>query len=324
MDLHEFEDTSFDLESLEVEPRLGRRQFLIAGLATGVAVTASAQLRRDRPQAAHTRRQVRHLPARRRLRLPLSEGHDPLDETERDQAHLSAQAPGRQGPALQERRGREDRHGAEGARLHRADPGQRAPARPRVLLPLPHQGQRTRRSAASGRRRRATPTRRCGSPSFPARSYEAGFYNAQAAIAKEPDVDLVLYLGDYIYESHYYHGRPHGHHRLQPRRKRRVPPRVLAEVPPLQERPRPAGDARRPQLRLRLGRPRGRGQLRRRLAELARAAGIHEQRTTPARVLRGAPGERLPGLLQLHAADPLRRATATGSTSTPASAGSST
>ena len=30
--------------------------------------------------------------------------------------------------------------------------------------------------------------------------YEAGFYNAQRAIANEPDLDLVLCLGDYIYE----------------------------------------------------------------------------------------------------------------------------
>ena len=40
MDLQEFEDSRFELESLDAEPRLGRRQFLIAGLATGAAVTA--------------------------------------------------------------------------------------------------------------------------------------------------------------------------------------------------------------------------------------------------------------------------------------------
>src|SRR5262249_43177689 len=37
-------------------------------------------------------------------------------------------------------------------------------------------------------------------------SFEAGFYNAHAAIAKEPALDFVLPLGDYIYESHYYDG----------------------------------------------------------------------------------------------------------------------
>src|SRR5262245_18117351 len=40
MDLERFEDSRFDLDSLSTEPRLGRRQFLIAGLATGVAATA--------------------------------------------------------------------------------------------------------------------------------------------------------------------------------------------------------------------------------------------------------------------------------------------
>ena len=37
-------------------------------------------------------------------------------------------------------------------------------------------------------------------------SYEAGYYNAQAGLAKEKDLDLVLFLGDYIYERHYYDG----------------------------------------------------------------------------------------------------------------------
>ncbi len=36
---------------------------------------------------------------------------------------------------------------------------------------------------------------------FSCQNYEAGFYNAQRAIANEPDLDLVLCLGDYIYES---------------------------------------------------------------------------------------------------------------------------
>ncbi len=47
--------------------------------------------------------------------------------------------------------------------------------------------------------------------------YEAGFYNAQRAIANEKDLDLVLCLGDYIYEYRR-HGRPPRHNRQQPRR----------------------------------------------------------------------------------------------------------
>jgi alkaline phosphatase D len=37
-------------------------------------------------------------------------------------------------------------------------------------------------------------------------SYEAGYYTAIAGLAAEPDLDLVLHLGDYIYEHHYYDG----------------------------------------------------------------------------------------------------------------------
>ncbi|MCW3063221.1 MAG: hypothetical protein JWN32_393 [Solirubrobacterales bacterium] len=41
---------------------------------------------------------------------------------------------------------------------------------------------------------------------FSCQSYEAGYYTAQAGLAAEPDLDLVLCLGDYIYEHHYYDG----------------------------------------------------------------------------------------------------------------------
>jgi alkaline phosphatase D len=40
---------------------------------------------------------------------------------------------------------------------------------------------------------------------FSCQDYEAGYYNAQAAMAKE-DLDLVICLGDYIYERMYYPG----------------------------------------------------------------------------------------------------------------------
>ncbi len=41
---------------------------------------------------------------------------------------------------------------------------------------------------------------------YSCQSYEAGYYTAHAALAKEKDLDLVLCLGDYIYEHHYYPG----------------------------------------------------------------------------------------------------------------------
>ena len=63
-------------------------------------------------------------------------------------------------------------------------------------------------------------------------------------------------------------GRAQGHTGPQRRRRRPVPRRVLPEVPPLQVRSQPEGDARRAPVHLGLGRPRGRGQPRRRLPEL--------------------------------------------------------
>ncbi len=41
---------------------------------------------------------------------------------------------------------------------------------------------------------------------YSCQSYEAGYFTAHAALAKEQDLDFVLCLGDYIYEHHYYDG----------------------------------------------------------------------------------------------------------------------
>lgn len=41
---------------------------------------------------------------------------------------------------------------------------------------------------------------------FSCQDYEAGYYTPHAFLANEPDLDLVLCLGDYIYEHHYYPG----------------------------------------------------------------------------------------------------------------------
>ncbi len=41
---------------------------------------------------------------------------------------------------------------------------------------------------------------------FSCQNYNAGFFNAQAALAKEKDIDLVICLGDYIYEKGTYEG----------------------------------------------------------------------------------------------------------------------
>jgi alkaline phosphatase D len=43
---------------------------------------------------------------------------------------------------------------------------------------------------------------------FSCQSWNAGYYNAQAGLAREEDLDLVLCLGDYIYELSNYRGGP--------------------------------------------------------------------------------------------------------------------
>jgi len=41
---------------------------------------------------------------------------------------------------------------------------------------------------------------------YSCQSYESGFFTPHAALAKEGDLDLVLCLGDYVYEHHFYDG----------------------------------------------------------------------------------------------------------------------
>jgi len=43
---------------------------------------------------------------------------------------------------------------------------------------------------------------------FSCQDYQAGYYTALAGLAKEPDLDLIVCLGDYVYERTYYVGPP--------------------------------------------------------------------------------------------------------------------
>ncbi len=44
--------------------------------------------------------------------------------------------------------------------------------------------------------------------SFSCQAYDAGFYTAHAGLAAEDDLDLVVCLGDYIYEKVFLEGPP--------------------------------------------------------------------------------------------------------------------
>ena len=156
--------------------------------------------------------------------------------------------------------------------------------------------------------------------------YEHGYFTAYARLAEE-EPDLVLHLGDYIYEYGRRLRRAARRHRPRARRPRdRHAGRLPQAARPVQDRPRPAGRARRRALAGRLRRPRGRERLGRRGPRAARGS---------ARRLPAAASRRVPGLLGEHAAAPraaparardmqlYRRvrwgATATSTCSTPAS-----
>ncbi len=161
---------------------------------------------------------------------------------------------------------------------------------------------------------------------FSCQNYEAGFFNAQRAIANEPDIDLVVCLGDYIYEysdavGPEFGNRPQGHVGPQPRRRHPVPRRVPQKYRLYKATPTSAMHAAHPFIS-RLGRPRGRGQPCRRQPELGPVRPEQDEPEGPAarRFPSGAHGQRLRGVLRLHAARPVQGLTATGSTRTTASA----
>ena len=120
----------------------------------------------------------------------------------------------------------------------------------------------TRRARSAARAPRPPPPRSAARLRFAFAScqhYEQGCFGAYRHIAADAP-DLVAFLGDYIYESSW--GRDHVRKHDAPRA---VHARGLSRaLRALQERPRPAGGARRLSLDRHLGRPRGRQRLRRR------------------------------------------------------------
>jgi alkaline phosphatase D len=205
MDLQEFEDTRFDLESLDSEPRLGRRQFLIAGLATGAAATAL-------PNYAAIARK-RRIPVAKSGTFPLGVASGfPYPKG----TILWTKLGGTKHTSRLKLQVAKDKHFKnvvlESTVTARKERDFTARARIRGLQPAHEYFYRfhTKDKGSPVGRFRTAPPHDSNTPLriafLSCQSFEAGFYNAQAAIAKEPDIDLVLHLGDYIYESHYYDG----------------------------------------------------------------------------------------------------------------------
>jgi alkaline phosphatase D len=204
MDLQEFDDTRFDLESLDTEPRLGRRQFLIAGLATGVAATAL-------PNYAAIARK-RRIPVAKSGTFPLGVASGfPYPKG----TILWTKLGGHEHTSRLKLEVAKDRHFKnvvlEKTVTARKERDLTARTRVRGLQPAHEYFYRfhTKDKGSPVGRFRTAPPHDSNTPLriafLSCQSYEAGFYNAHAAIANE-DVDFVLHLGDYIYESHYYDG----------------------------------------------------------------------------------------------------------------------
>ena len=259
--------------------------------------------------------------------FPRPAGHHALDPARRDQALLEAQARGRQGPhfnnVVEEKLGHR-RSGAATSPSTQLRQGPEA-GHEHYFYRFVTKDKKLAGRALPDRCRRPTRSKPIRIGFYSCQNYEAGYYNAQRGARQRErprprPLPRRLHLRAPLLPGP---GRPRS---TRPARTTTATSRSLdeyrAEVPPLPVRQGPAGHARGPSVRLGLGRPRGRGQLRRRPARLRPTdpdLENNQQLPAPGSVRRAAQ-ERLPGLLQLRCRGSASRATATGSTVDTASA----
>jgi alkaline phosphatase D len=199
MDLDSVEETKVDLESLDGSHRLGRRTFLIGALATGAAVAAP----------------VNYAALARKRRTPLAK-HATFEQG------IASGFPRPKGIELWTRLGEINRTSKldvtvakdrkfnkvvdEKTVIARSDRDFTARTFIKGLEPDQHYFYRfhTKDSKSEVGRFKTAPPLDSSKPIriafYSCQDYDVGFYNAQRAIANEPDLDLVLCLGDYIYE----------------------------------------------------------------------------------------------------------------------------
>jgi alkaline phosphatase D len=199
MDLQEFEDVRPDLESLDGSHRLGRRSFLIGALATGAAVAApvnyAAIARKGRiPVAKHAKFDVgvaSGFPRPRGIELWTRLGE--IRRTSKLSVVVAKDRKFKNVVAEKDVTARKDRDFTARTFV-------------KGLKPDHHYFYRfvTKDSKSPVGRFKTAPPLDSNKPIriafYSCQHYEAGFYNAQRAIANEKDIDLVLCLGDYIYE----------------------------------------------------------------------------------------------------------------------------
>jgi alkaline phosphatase D len=205
MDRDSIDDARLDLDELESSPGLGRRAFLIGGLATGAALSAPVNY------AALARN--RRLPLAKHVKFPqgIASGFPYPRGT-----ILWTRAEGLKKSAKLKLAVAKDRHFKntvlEKTVTARSDRDFTARARVNGLRPDHEYFYRffTEHSHSEVGRFRTGPPLDSKRPLkiayYSCQEYQPGFYNAQAAIANEQDVDLVLCLGDCISESGYTKG----------------------------------------------------------------------------------------------------------------------
>jgi alkaline phosphatase D len=205
MDRDLIDDARLDLDELESSPALGRRAFLIGGLATGAALSAPINY----AAAARSKR----IPLAKHVGFPqgIASGFPYPKGT-----ILWTRAEGLKKSARLKVAVAKDRHFKntvlEKTVTARSDRDFTARTRVNGLKPDHEYFYRffTDHSHSEVGRFRTGPPLNSKRPLkiafYSCQEYGPGFYNAQAAIANEPDVDLVLCLGDYIYESDYTEG----------------------------------------------------------------------------------------------------------------------
>ena len=199
MHLDELHDGAVDLEGLDEGHRLGRRTFLMGALATGAAASGS----------------FNYAAAARRRRIPLAkDGKFPLGVASgfpRPRGiTLWTQLDGVKGHKRLKLLVAEDRKFRkvveERTVTARKDRGHTARTFVKGLKPDERYYYRfvTEDSKSPVGRFKTAPPLNSRRPVriafYSCQHYEAGFYNAQRAIANEPDLDLVICLGDYMYE----------------------------------------------------------------------------------------------------------------------------
>jgi alkaline phosphatase D len=199
----DFDSDAVDLESLDGSQRLGRRSFLIGALATGAAASA--------PLNYAAKARAKSFPLAKHGSFGLG---------------VSAGFPRPRGIVLWTRLGGADR--SSKLRLTVAKDSKFAKVVEEKVVTARADRDFTARSFVKGLRPseeyfyrfstensnspvghfRTAPPKDSNQPLkivfYSCQNYQAGFYNVQRAIAKEKDVDLVVCLGDYVYESDYY------------------------------------------------------------------------------------------------------------------------